>query len=88
MTEEVVERLPCPYCQRTFATSNDRWQHATKKHPGKSLKSIKGARQEELDRRARERGEEESIGSLVAEAQLNRAMGLPVDGWIADMFDV
>jgi len=83
----------CPHCTRTLADIEALFSHVKAKH------GLKAARVcvpdhptmiREAERRARSQGRnaEPSMADLVIEAQLNRAMGLPVDRDIAEMFDV
>jgi phage FluMu protein Com len=85
--------LRCPNCNRTLASSEAMFSHVKAKH------GLNAARVcvpdhpvfvREAERRARRQGHdrEPSMADLVIEATLNRAMGLPVDPDIAEMFDV
>lgn len=80
--------FPCPYCARAFADADGRWMHAKAKHPGRSLKALKTDRQREADAKVRVRGPdpgEESMASRMIDAQLQFAMGGPVDeDWLLD----
>lgn len=83
----------CPHCTRTLASTEAMFSHVKAKH---GLKAARACVPEhpvfvrEAERRARRQGHnpEPSMADLVIEAQLNRAMGLPVDRDIAEMFDV
>ncbi|KOX55112.1 hypothetical protein ADL19_13505 [Streptomyces purpurogeneiscleroticus] len=85
--------LRCPHCTRTPASTEAMFSHVKAKH---GLKAARACVPEhpvfirEAMRRARCQGHdpEPSMADLVIEAQLNRAMGLPVDRDIAEMFDV
>ncbi|WCS27832.1 hypothetical protein LOK46_13710 [Methylobacterium sp. NMS14P] len=83
----------CPHCTRTLASTEALFSHVKAKH---GLKAARACVPEhpvfvrEAERRARRQGHDRdpSMADLVIEAQLNRAMGLPGDRDIADMFDV
>ncbi|SFV11862.1 MULTISPECIES: hypothetical protein [Methylobacterium] len=85
--------LRCPHCNRTLASTEALFSHVKAKH---GLKAARACVPEhpvfvrEAERRARRQGgdPEPSTADLVIEAQLDRAMGLPVDRDIAEMFDV
>lgn len=85
--------LRCPHCTRTLAGTEAMFSHVKAKH---GLNAARACVPEhpvfvrEAERRARRQGHnpEPSMADLVIEAQLNRAMGLPVDRDIAEMFDV
>lgn len=83
----------CPHCARSVASTEALFSHVKAKH---GLKAARACVPEhpvfvrEAERRARSQGRdpEPSMAGLVIEAQLARAMGLPVDRDIAEMFDV
>lgn len=71
----------CTICPKRFSTWSGVYSHAKAKHPKHDLSALKKlAFSPDSD--------EPSMAELVIEAQLARAMGDPVEGWIADMFDV
>lgn len=74
-SDEARRALACPHCSRTFGDGNDLYQHAKAKHGKKAARPLRPV----VER-------EPSMSELVAEAQMNRAMGLPVDPWIEEMF--
>ncbi|WP_449411035.1 hypothetical protein [Methylobacterium komagatae] len=67
----------CPICNHGLGDLNALYQHVKAKHGKKAAR----AHRPPVER-------EPSMGDLVAEAQINRALGLPVEPWIAEMFDV
>ncbi|MGU3661060.1 hypothetical protein [Methylobacterium fujisawaense] len=84
----------CPHCNRTLTSTEALFSHVKAKH---GLKAARACVPEhpvfvrEAERRAADQARaarEPSMADLVIEAQLNRAMGLPVDHDIAEMFDV
>lgn len=86
--------LRCPYCNRMLASTEALFSHAKAKH---GLTAARACVPEhpvfvrEAERRAADqarRDPEPSIADLVIEAQLARAMGLPVDRDIVEIFDV
>ncbi|MCX4196695.1 hypothetical protein OMR07_14885 [Methylobacterium organophilum] len=88
-----MSRHPCSHCTHTLASTQALFLHVKVKH---GLRAAHACVPEhpvfvrEAERRARRQGRdrEPSMADLVIEAQLNRAMGLPVDRDIAEMFDV
>jgi len=84
----------CPYCTRTLADTEALFSHVKAKHGLKAARACvpdHPAFVREAQRRAADRAHrdpEPSMADLVIEATLNRAMGLPVDRDIAEMFDV
>lgn len=69
--------LTCPHCGRRAADENGLYCHVKAKHGRRAARPFRP----EPDR-------EPSMGELVADAQLARAMGEPVEDWIAEGFDV
>ncbi|SFU37837.1 MULTISPECIES: hypothetical protein [unclassified Methylobacterium] len=85
--------LRCPRCPRTLASTGLLFSHLKAKHGLEAARfcvSDHPVFVREAERRARRQGRdpEPSMADLVIEATLNRAMGLPVDRDIAEMFDV
>lgn len=83
----------CPHCNRTLASTEALFSHVKAKHGLKAARACVPDHPvfvREAERRARRQGNDRdpSMSDLVIEAQLNRAMGLPVDRDIAEMFDV
>lgn len=84
----------CPHCTRTLASTEALFSHVKAKHGLKAAKAcvpdhptmVREAERRAADQARRDR--EPSMADLVIEASLNRAMGLPVDRDIAEMFDV
>lgn len=75
-----MSRLACPYCARSFVDANGLWQHARTKHYGKGReKAINALRPRRVE------DDEPSMADLMIKAQLDRAMGDPIPGWLADM---
>lgn len=70
--------MSCALCTRTFADKHSLFQHTMAKHGRKAAKPLRPVREDD----------EPSMADLVIEAHLARAMGDPVEDWIADMFDV
>lgn len=64
--------MKCPICPRTFAGANAVSQHCRDKHHVKCPPTFKCE-------------DEPSIASQLVDASLDRAMGLPVEDWLADM---
>ena len=89
-----MANLSCPYCTRTLADSEALFSHVKAKHGLKAARAYvpdHPAFVREAQRRAANqarRDDEPSMADLVIEAQLDRAMSLPVDRDIAEMFDV
>lgn len=86
--------LRCPHCTRTLASTEGLFSHVKAKHGLNAARVcvpehpafVREAQRRAADRARRD--SEPSMADLVIEAQLNRAMGLPVDRDIAEMFDV
>lgn len=68
------EAFKCPYCDRVLQARLSARQHVAAKHRGKSAKMFL-----EPD------DGEQSIAEMMVEAEIDRAMGLPVPRWIKDM---
>ena len=80
--------LTCPYCARSFADADGRYNHARVKHKGMPLKAIfpdnvklqMRAHAKEQRRLAKvERDREPSLADIAIEATWKRAAGLPLD---------
>lgn len=86
--------LRCPYCTRTLTSTEALFSHVKAKHGLKAARACvpdHPAFVREVQRRAADQARndpEPSMADLVIEAQLARAMGLPVHRDIAEMFDV
>jgi hypothetical protein len=65
---------PCPHCGKMFADRNSVFQHLKAKHGGKGKAAYRPER-------------EPSMGEIVAEAQMNRAMGIPNEDWIETILE-
>lgn len=65
--------VQCPYCERSFAEPNARYQHIKHKHPGE--KQLRPPRDDEP-----------SMASRLIDAQLDAAMGGSVPEHIEAMF--
>lgn len=82
------DRLPCPYCQRSFSDADARYNHARVKHKGWPLKAIfpeniklreQARAQEQRLQARRERDREPSLADIAIEATWKRDAGLPLD---------
>lgn len=76
--EKMKERLTalrCPYCNKRVHDEGAGRQHHAAKHRGKKLPALFAKRD----------GGEQSIASLMIEAQISHAMGDPVEDWLANM---
>lgn len=87
-SQVVVERLPCPFCDRTFVDENARYQHAVGKHRSKKLSAITPEKIKAKSRKAAARAkkaaeQEETFAEMAIEAQQLQAAGLPVPEDIA-----
>lgn len=71
----------CTICRKGFSTWPGVYSHAKAKHPKHDLSVLKNLALKPDDG-------EQSMAELVIEAQMARAMGDPVEDWIAEMFDV
>lgn len=86
--------LRCPHCPRSLASTEALFSHVKAKHGLKAARACVPDHPvfvREAERRAADHARadhEPSMADLVVEASLNRAMGLPVDRDIAEMFDV
>lgn len=87
----------CPHCSRMFADSNGLFCHVNARHGRKAARVAcpdhpaivsEAARIAKAKQRAARASDEPSMADLVIAAALDRAMGLPVDRDIAEMFDV
>lgn len=67
--------FPCPHCDHALNDANALFQHVKAKHGRKAAKPLRPV----IER-------ESSIGEIVAEAQMNKALGLAVDPWVEEMF--
>jgi len=76
------ERICCPHCQKRVADKNGLYQHMRVKHHSKAQQRERKALRRDIV------GEREpSMGELLAQAQMERAAGLPLsDPWIDDVF--
>jgi len=89
-----MSAIRCPHCTRTVADTEALFSHVKAKHGLKAARACvpeHPAFMREAKRRAADqarRDAEPSMADLVIEATLDRAMGLPVDRDIAEMFDV
>ncbi|MEG9524279.1 MAG: hypothetical protein MIL41_00600 [Hyphomicrobiales bacterium] len=86
--------LRCHHCTRTLADTEALFSRVKAKHGLKAARACvpdHPAFVREAQRRAADQARqaaEPSMADLVIEATLDRAMGLPVDRDIAEMFDV
>lgn len=87
----------CPHCTRVFPDPNGLFCHVNARHGRKAARAAvpkhpsvirENVRTRNAAHRAANRRDEPSMADLVIEAHLDRAMGLPVDRDIAEMFDV
>lgn len=76
-----AKHFACAYCGKRFADAQGRWQHTRARHPRKPNPALVPNAQPRPPRQS----DDESIADLLIEAEINRAMGLPVDEWIEDM---
>jgi hypothetical protein len=72
----MTRNLKCPHCNRLFADAGSVRQHVGAKHRGKSAKQYRTNRHQD---------DEPSIASQMIEAEISRACGEKVDGWLLDM---
>lgn len=66
---------PCPHCGQSFGDANGLFNHTKAKHGRKAARAVRPVPERE-----------QSMASLLIEAQLQHAMGEPVDDWLMDMF--
>lgn len=75
-------KTPCPICGKGFRGAEGVRDHAKARHPKHHVfPDGRAVLRSRLD-------DEPSMADLVIDAQLSRAMGEPVEEWIAEMFDV
>lgn len=72
------ERLVCPSCGKRVAGENALYQHSKRKHNGPAKQRIAAYPRRERD--------SDSVASALVDAMFDRAMGLPVDDYLLDMF--
>ena len=100
MSEPTQYPVECPQCGRRFKLPEGVYAHMKAKHGVKAARAYAEqchdptvaaiaakvrARDEQNGVRGRANQREPSMGEMLAEAQLNRAMGIPNEDWIEEM---
>lgn len=82
MTSSTETKIPCPHCKRLLANADGARMHITKKHPHK--RNPFASQNRHQISKDRDDGDE-SIASLMIQAQIDRACDEPVEDWLAGM---
>lgn len=78
--------IKCPHCARQFADENAVYQHIKSRHGQKAAYKFGNRINPRKPKpKKQERTREPSMGELMAEAELNRMMGIENEDWIEEM---